>query len=642
MTIALKESKKVSQSRQEQPAVDNANTFFGKTTNHFFGGQTARNNMIQRAPAVDYMAWDKFTKGFNSEFKSILHVFGTPLNPSDKMIGVDQQSGTGLDMSTLKQLFTVKQRDQLNNFFATKKIPDRLFNGDEIGNTTAQQRLMIAARILSVGTYYPGSFEQRVHARMCFHWLNIVHHYAGVTSGPLNKGIMGNFDHAGNLVFGMGDNKDVFMGSKVPASELPATQQGDVGPIPTDSKQKEAMDKADPGKADKFHRRRTLPFEELDKIQPGDWIWYYNANASDSGSHSVIFSRWASGTQTVKDIRYRTAIAFSQPHPEDGGKEHPMRLGEQYYNEGDFKYPPITPVTYISRVAASAHNARTVEELLPMIKNKDILDSKNKVFLEQAAKTATTNKHINVPMLKAMLQTENTGIISYLHSHLSSGQRALLAEANKSTDLETLVRLTEKLRTFKHNTAIYEANMKDTYESKDGVNKRWTTADAAYKVKETKMQEDTAKLQTKEDDIIRKIADATTEISHIDLQPEINELTKKAKTLRKERDLLKGADRKLKQTSIDELTKQIDELQKKANKADPTLKTLRAQLTRLNALKEQLEENKKDLTRQLAKEKDKLPFGMVTPGNLRKEDSHDPTGLVEKVYSVKEIEHLAM
>lgn len=653
MSVAPKNNKTAPATRQHKPFFGNANSFSGNTTapaNHFFrGGVSPSGNLVQRAPApaagTPDPVWANFAVDFNEAFKSILHVFNTAWPPDKKNNAPGTQSADSLDEAQLQQLFSVTQRDKLMQFFATKQIPDLLFNGDETGNATAQQRLLMAAHILSTGTYQPGSFEQKVHARMCFHWIRILHHYAGTTTVDLSKGIMGNFDHAGNIILATGKSHDVFMGSKVQADMLPETEDGDIGPIPEDTPHLEALQKEDallaenPKAGRKIHRRRTFPFEEFDKIQPGDWVWYYNANASDSGSHSVIFSRWASGDEIIDGIRYRRAIAFSQPKPERGGREHVVYLGEQPHRSGNII---INPITYLNRIPASSHPAKTVEEFLPKggTKAEAVLNTKNDKFLKKAAKKYK-KPSIDPQLVIDHLQQENKDTILTLSHRMTSRQRALLEEANRTTDMETLVRLTQKLRSLKKNTDIYEANMDKTFEG--NLNEKHATALVKLEEKEeginTKLEEIELELTTTAADI-ENIAD---EIKDKDLKPAIDDLKERSGTIKRKLNKLKRNDpeRETLKNDIDELTKQLKDLEAKAKALKPELNELRSQTTKLTKQRKKLELNRQKLNVELWKAKAALPFGLVHPGNLGKEDKGKVSGVLEQVLNMKQMEQFA-
>src|SRR5262249_39044708 len=160
------------------------------------------------------------------------------------------------------------------DFILTKRIPDRLFNSTDRGTTTAQQRILLSAHILANGIYRPGSYDQRVHAQFCFHWVQIVHHYAGAAppGAGFAGGVVGTFDPKGAAVITTGKEIDVFNPKRVARPDLPTEESPGVvvscgtgkeptkstdpvkpaadclepglGPVPAGTKQAEAADAA--------------------------------------------------------------------------------------------------------------------------------------------------------------------------------------------------------------------------------------------------------------------------------------------------------------------------------------------------------------------------------------------------------------
>jgi hypothetical protein len=372
--------------------------------------------------------WESFATAFNQEFRAIMHVFET--DPAR----CSPEAPEGLSGAQLANLFTEQQRVLLTSFFDTHRIPDRLFNGDEIGHTNAQQRLLMSAHILAEGTYTPGSFEQRVHARMCFHWVRIVHAYAGAStgSGNLVGGVMGNFDHAGNAVTGTARTETVFGRSRAAEGEA----------------------QTPPG-------NRMLPYDQFDSLQPGDWMYIYNANSPEGiGAHSVIFSHWETGDQVSEGgVRHRVAALFSQGGPEGGGRPHTNKLGERY-SGGEHIYPIIL----VTRVNSDAHPATNVSELLPegSEARERRLSADNQAHLDRARRMY--GRTVNLSALMTAMRTENTESIATVRDHLTPGQIALFTEANRTQDIETMVRLTERLRQLRTNTGVLERNTAATFD----------------------------------------------------------------------------------------------------------------------------------------------------------------------------------
>lgn len=602
--------------------------------------------IIQRQPATTTSPdeWTIFAEEFNTHFRSILHVFNERGWPPDRHTAPGSQSGDSLDEAQLQALFTDNQRRLLMDFFSTGHIPDRLFNGDEVNHTTAQQRLLMAALILSTGTYRPGSFEQRVHARMCFHWVHIVHHYAGVTPASLGRGIMGSFDHAGNIVLPAGRAEGTFMGDRVFAEDLPVDESGGIGPIPADTGHEDAAESeesrraVDPTEGRRVHRRHAFPFARFGELQPGDWLWYYNANSSGGGSHSVIFSRWAAPEDEVNGIHYHRAILFSQPRPERGGREHTANLGEQYYNAGGIA---IYPVTYVTRVAETAHPARTVDELLPSgnARAEGRLSTANERFLARASRRF--GRSVSRELLIEHLREENNDAITALSHRLTDGQRTLLQDANATTSLETLVRLTQRLRALRHNMEIYESNIESTYEGR--LNERHAAALTAHEL-------ETARITGEMTEADRDLAAAATEIGRLnevlsdrDLTPQLRDMRRELAQLRRQLGRMRRSDpdRATVREAVNNLRAALRLLERESRSRSREIGGLRSGIGVLERQSRRLRRLRERLERQLGESEASLPYGLVHPGALGRQDSSRMTGRIEDIFTIRQMEQFA-
>lgn len=485
----------------------------------------------QLPDVADGPQWIAFEEGFNKEFASVLHIFGPEAEllssgPYDK----HAKSGEDVPARALMGLFSVAQRDLLLDYFKTHRIPERLFNGSDQGGLDAQQRILLSSHILVNGTYSPGDFDQRVHAKNCGHWVQTVQHYAGVTAnnGANTDSINGNFDLFGNVVAGASTERVAGKtDTRVKAGDLDIVEGVESGPIDPQSshyakveqyeedlaryneemKAYEAEQAQNPskkkGKDDKKPKKPTepwrsthLPVDNFDMVKPGDWLYIYNANGS--GNHSVIFSRWASGwdefnpnekeapimspieqeeetqTELVKNpemVKYRRAITFDQGSTDSGGLAHGVNLGNQYYRDKDLQ---VSPITLVSKVSADARPAVVLDELLPTAKDEGKVEKANDAYIAEVQKKF----NVDEAQLIQWMRAENKANLQKLGDRLTQEQREMLTEANEETkDLETLVRLTSRIRQWTQNAAILQRNEEKQYTKE---NAKYAEVEAVY------------------------------------------------------------------------------------------------------------------------------------------------------------------
>lgn len=421
-------------------------------------GGTSGGSMLQDIACEDQ---DAFSERFNEHFAAQLHVFASDdareaaeAGPNVNAAGVTRASGDGVCASRLRTLFTEGQRRMLSDYFASNRIPSRLFNGDEVGTTSAQQRIVLSGHILAHGEYVPGSFAQRMHARMCGHWANLVMHYAGAGSGA-GSGIREQFDHEGNLSISTGERSGQddegeqrsWTGSRIQDDEY---EEGDVRPERS------------------RYQLHGLPMDRLNQLQAGDWLWYFNDNGGAGGNHSVIFSRWASDEVVMREggaengpviNRYRRAICMSQRNPANGGVEHTSLLGERFMrNEENHR---ITPVTHFSRVDADARPVRTADDL------REVLGSSGAAARNQRFVDGLMRRHpgmrIDWDALATDIRARNDALLQQLRarhaSRMSDGldsaiedlNRAALTDNGQNADITTLCGLNNRLRTWLSN-----------------------------------------------------------------------------------------------------------------------------------------------------------------------------------------------
>lgn len=405
----------------------------------------------------DDTRWILFQEIFNSEFASFLHAFSTMENAHNQTQGrVNTASAEEVDICTLSNLFTVNQREKIIAFHNTRVIPDRLFNSDEQGNLSAQQRILLSSHILAVGTYRPGSFSQRLHARMCGHWVNLVYSYAGAGHGG-RRGIREQFDHQGNLSLATG-RRESWSGARIANDEYVA---GEVRP-----------------ERSRF-QMRGLSWDALNTLKPGDWLWYFNDNGGAGGNHSVIFSRWASDEQQILDSsgrpnRYRRAICVSQGNPRNGGREHTVLLGERYsrrifhLNENGREVTDrgsICPVTHFSRVSADTGIIQSADDLRRVL-GVGGNARHNRNFISRMLRR-NRGMRFNYALFADYLRSQNEELIQTLldsiGKRITRGQINAIRELNTSNgneteDITTLIVLNSRIQSWISNASTLEAN----------------------------------------------------------------------------------------------------------------------------------------------------------------------------------------
>jgi hypothetical protein len=474
-----------------------------------------------------------------------------------------------------------------------------------------------------------------VHAQYCFHWVQIVHHYAGATppGAGFSGGVMGTFDPMGAAVITTGKEIDVSNPQRVSKLNLPSEESPGVvemppscgpgqegtlkevspdpvkpplcglGPLHEGTMQAEAAEKAeaaDPGKGSRFYRQPHLPFEKFNEFQTGDWLYIYNANASEGGGHSVIFSHWETGkdlVQTPPGARFRVAIVWSQPRPDTGGVQHRANLGDRFVpNPANNLAPFVTPVTHVSRVTPDTGPATTAAGMLPgrtgAAATKLVKDN------EDFIKGKKLKGPVNRKKLNTWLRDKNQSFMASLGTHLDPGQRAVLRDVNQGDDLEALVRLYQRLRTLNANARLLDENMRAYYAKLDPTYKAAKEKKEAASATEARHLRDIeVEIKSVESDprlkdptLVRELeaaaADVQREISKLQDGPERDELKMRRERYLDRADAARGVQRKNVELRAD---------RDKALKARDAVEAI------------------------------KLPFGVVHPGDLRKEERRQGT-----------------
>ncbi len=390
----------------------------------------------------------RFADAFNARFREVLPALRQAGRDSS---GPDDRSPTFTE-AELRLMFTPGQRVKLERYFATGVIPDRLFEGGDAGSCNAQQRIVLSGYILSHGTYEPGSFAQDLHARMCGHWAQLVHNYAGVARTGA-EGVQGEFDHDQQLVLGAGASQRVYDGTQ---------------------------DRLDPSEqtGQRRFRRRGMPLADFDQIQPGDWLYIHTEVDTPGGDHSVVFSHWLdTAPRGPAGAQYRRAITFDQSSPDRGGQQHTRYLGA---TRGTADGNPIYPITWARRYDADARAPETPDDVIANDLGLDPEQRRRALMPELGTGPAAQanldivlrmeRRHhgrLQVPALRERLREINRGLIERINpsasdpgtaarDHADESQLALLRETNERDDIETLVRLNERLDNIVHNAGALE------------------------------------------------------------------------------------------------------------------------------------------------------------------------------------------
>jgi hypothetical protein len=600
---------------------------------HLLGMLRRMEREIRPMTATEPAGREMFGAAFRREFGSVLPAFRETVAAYGRqsVVTADPEGVEFTFPDPLYDLFTPAQRGMLMDFIVTRRIPEGLFNGDEVGAATAQQRILMSAHILARGTYRPGSFDQRVHAQCCYHWVWIVYHYAGVTpeGGLFAKGVMGGFDMFGRAVIGAGRAQTVFMGRRVYAENLPDVEEpGGTGPIlpGTGHARARAAElerlEADPSARRRVYRRSTLPFQRFNKIKAGDWITFYNANKSAGGSHSVIFSHWVGSPVVLRDnVRYWVASCFSQRTWSGGGREDQFRLGDLFsLNEG------IYPITSVSRVSPDARPAVTPLEVLPTPPSWRLrkMQQSNKWSLIWVE--GHYRRPVDLGMLRKWLTEQNfLGIIS-LGEHLTRRQQDLLEQINAADDIETLVRLNQWLHARAKNARILERSMAGTFNEQ--LAERHAREQSRIDREREQAQQELAEIDATLGPL-RIIIQAQENIrSALDPSAEIHRLraVKNELIFPLIEKVPPGPARDVLRSQRRELMKEIKKLVQQGETREGILRVIQNEIRRLHRQVTRLESRRTRLTGQREAEERDLPYGFLHPGGLWGQITRDTTG----------------
>lgn len=536
--------------------------------------------------------WAAFARELHREFATVVHAFDL----------VDEaKDGQPNDVAAirLQYLFTDEQRALLMGFFRDHLIPEGLFNGDHRGHTTAQQRILMSAHILATGKYRPGSFDQEVHALACYHWARIVHHYAGATSRGLGNGLTGNFDHGGNAVLATAHTTEVVHATRDDGLDVPDGSHQD---------QKHG---------ERAWRYGVVAWATVQAMEPGDWLYVYNANGSISGAHSLIFGGWEGAADTDdKGRHFRAARVFDQGRPKDGGRSRTTLLGSDIFMLGD---RPVTPVSQITRVNPDAMPAETVDDLTPEITGK--VSRQNRQFIRKLGwKKGMGEKAFDVAAMNAWLRTDSAAHIAALVAadRLTDGQRDLLTEAAATDDNHTLVCLDQRVAQLAANSAALARNERAAYDVKD---EQHEAADAKREAQVEAVMAEVQPLQIEADGIEHALMPLEATLDALDAGPEIKEAHREWRALRKQRKALPASDEAGRAASLaleEAVQERIAALQDHQREHKQDIKELRRAIKSLTAEERRLSIRVDRLLARLAKDDPTAEiYGLVHGGSRR-------------------------
>jgi chromosome segregation ATPase len=219
----------------------------------------------------------------------------------------------------------------------------------------------------------------------------------------------------------------------------------------------------------------------------------------------------------------------------------------------------------------------------------------------------------------------------------------LLGEANTTEDLETLVRLTQKLRAIKKNVEIVAANTVKAYEGEKGLNAKHDAASAAILEAMASLDAEIFALNDQEALTKAQIEEKKEKKMELDTAPEIKaakaevkELEKALKEIKKENpDYEMDANYQAKKSKLAELKASIETLTKtgQANKKD--IKKVQSEIDGLKKEIAVIAGKRKSLGKKWVDKRSELPYGLVHPGSWTGENKSGTNGQLQNVVSLQ-------
>jgi hypothetical protein len=305
-----------------------------------------------------------------------------------------------------------------------------------------------------------------------------------------------------------------------------------------------------------------------------------------------------------------------------------VNLGEQFRPSDH-----IFPITYVTRVRDNAQPANTVEELLPNSpgRREAQLQQRNLQFLARIERTA--GRPVDLEQLKEHLRTENREHIAALSNRLTEGQQQLLQQANSRDSLETLIRLTQRLRSLRTNAAILEGNMRQTYDG--NLDTRHAEASRLADEEAQRTLQRIEAIDSELTPIQQQHHNLTERLEALDPNPEIRELGRQSRSLwQSMQSLTRGhPDRERLSQERQEILARIRQLQSQQRSHRRDIQAIRTEIRNLERRSARLERQRRQLQSQQDQRQRSLPYGLVHPGRLGGQSQDSITGSLESLFT---------
>lgn len=260
-------------------------------------------------------------------------------------------------------------------------------------------------------------------------------------------------------------------------------------------------------------------------------------------------------------------------------------------------------------------------------------------------------KHFNKPIdrekVKGILREKNQSLIERLDERLSEGQRKLLETANASDEIETLVRLQQRLAKIVTNADILTKNQESTNEKKDA---EYDKVSEKVMAEEAKINEEIHRLDAEKTELEAKVVELTNTKDELDTAPEAKGKKQEAKKLttamqaierkhKKDKEFLKTDKEYLEmKAKRDALLGESTELSKTGVANKKEIDRLKGEIAKLKKKIGGIPYARKKQTEKWSKVHKQLPYSLVHPGSWKGEAKGGTTGKLEDVMKVAAFE----